>query len=206
GQNYYPYTPLVYPHPLVTAQDGGGGGSTTPILSVSVPSVDIEVPQGSTTNLTITVRNIGAGTLSGSASLSAINPFSISGSGTTYSLAAGASTSFTLSYAQSTTSVASSATLSLTGGGGATVALNGGLPKTYIECLGDSLTRGGSSTTPDFVPGGYRLRLYQLLTNAMVNVVFTGTATDNGAAGLPYPQHDGYGGFEIGDIAASYPT
>lgn len=26
AQVHYPYTPLVYPHPLVTAQDGGGGG------------------------------------------------------------------------------------------------------------------------------------------------------------------------------------
>jgi hypothetical protein len=26
AQAYYPYTPLTYPHPLVTAQDGGGGG------------------------------------------------------------------------------------------------------------------------------------------------------------------------------------
>ena len=25
-QKYYPYKPLVYPHPLVTAQEGGSGG------------------------------------------------------------------------------------------------------------------------------------------------------------------------------------
>lgn len=30
ANHHYPYTPLAYPHPLVTAQDGGGGAPTAP--------------------------------------------------------------------------------------------------------------------------------------------------------------------------------
>jgi len=56
------------------------------------------------------------------------------------------------------------------------------------------------------VPGGYRLGLYQLLTNAGINAVLVGTSIANSAPGLAYPQHDGFGGYEIGDIAASYQT
>lgn len=33
GQTFFPYTPLVYPHPLVTAQDGTGAGSPS-VVSV----------------------------------------------------------------------------------------------------------------------------------------------------------------------------
>lgn len=36
--NFYPYTPLVYPHPLVTAQDGGGGDVTAPTCAITSPT------------------------------------------------------------------------------------------------------------------------------------------------------------------------
>jgi lysophospholipase L1-like esterase len=198
--NFYPYTPMAYPHPLVS----GVSGNTNPIISVSPSSVDITLDKGQTTNITFTVQNIGSNTLSGSASLSVTGPFTISGSGTTYNLAAGAKTNFTLSYVQGV-AWSSSATLTLTGGGGASIALLGGLPKVYIECVGDSLTRGGASTGTNLIAGGYRLPLYQLLTNAGVNVVFTGSFSNNSAAGLPYPLHDGVGGATIRDIASAYP-
>lgn len=50
-QAYYPYTPLTYPHPLVTAQDGSGG------------SYDPQPPAGTnTTNgITVRVKNVRAG-------------------------------------------------------------------------------------------------------------------------------------------------
>lgn len=46
-QTYYPYTPLVYPHPLVTAQDGGGAPDTTAptLASATIPAA------GATINL-----------------------------------------------------------------------------------------------------------------------------------------------------------
>jgi hypothetical protein len=177
------------------------------IISVTPTMVDLTLNSGQTTNISITIKNVGSNTLAGSVSLSVTNPFTISGSGIFYQLAATKTTNITLIYSQVAGGcVASSANLIFTGGGGATVPLLGGLPKLYVECLGDSLTYGGSSSTTNFVPGGYRLGLYQLLTNAGINAVLVGTSIANSAPGLAYPQHDGFGGYEIGDIAASYQT
>src|SRR5713101_7644123 len=61
-------------------------------------------------------------------------------------------------------------------------------PPIRILPLGDSITYGYD------VPGGYRLPLYQVLTNAGYNVDFTGTQTGNGAADLPDPDHEGHPG------------
>src|SRR6185295_18895699 len=55
------------------------------------------------------------------------------------------------------------------------------------------------------VSGGYRLPLYQLLTNGGYNVDFTGTQTDNGAADLPDPDHEGHSGWTIRGINAIAP-
>jgi len=195
------YTPFTYPHPLSTGQQQV---STNPVTQVSPTSLVYEVPVGSSSSQTVSIHNAGQGTLTGTASLttgSSPSPWSIIGP-TKYTNNA----SITIGYSP-TTSGDSTATLTLTdNGGGATVSLLGTLPKVYIECVGDSLTRGGASTTANFVPGGYRLPLYQILTNQGINAAFTGSTNDNSAAGLPYPQHDGYGGYEIGDIASSYPT
>src|SRR5713226_8444984 len=69
-------------------------------------------------------------------------------------------------------------------------------PPIRILPLGDSITYGYA------VPGGYRLPLYQLLTNAGYNVDFTGTQTDNGAPALPDPDHEGHSGWTIRGINA----
>src|SRR5258705_5620132 len=67
-------------------------------------------------------------------------------------------------------------------------------PPVRILPLGDSITYGYP------VPGGYRLPLYQLLTNAGYNVDFTGTQTDNGAPDFPDPNHEGQPGWTIRGI------
>lgn len=198
--NFYPYTRLTYPHPLVTYWDG----SDNPTISVTPTSVDVTAAQGGATNVTITVMNTGGGTLTGVAALAVTNPWTISGAGTSYSLGAGLSTTFTLTF--SSTNVYSQGTLTFTGGGGTSVPLLGGYTKTYVQPLGDSLTRGGSSTGPNFVLGGYRDVLYTLLTNRGVNCVYVGNTSSNAGTVNPYPLHDGYGGIEVGELATNYST
>ena len=65
---------------------------------------------------------------------------------------------------------------------------------TRILPLGDSITYGSP------VAGGYRARLYQLLTTAGYNVDFVGTQTANGVAGLPDSDHEGHGGWRIDQL------
>jgi lysophospholipase L1-like esterase len=69
-------------------------------------------------------------------------------------------------------------------------------PPVRILPLGDSITYGYP------VAGGYRLPLYQLLTNAGYTVDFTGTQTNNRAPGLPDPDHEGHPGWTIRQINA----
>src|SRR5260370_31146020 len=69
-------------------------------------------------------------------------------------------------------------------------------PPIRILPLGDSITYGYP------VSGGYRLPLYQLLTNADYGVDFTGTQTGNGAVDLPDPDHEGHPGWTIRGINA----
>ena len=69
-------------------------------------------------------------------------------------------------------------------------------PVTRIMPLGDSITQGT-------VPGGYRARLWQLLTNAGFKVDFVGTLSNNTAATLPDPQHEGHSGWMIDQIDAN---
>ena len=65
-----------------------------------------------------------------------------------------------------------------------------------IMPLGDSITWG----YPDAAnTGGYRLPLYQLLTNASIAMDFVGTQVSL-APGLPYPNHEGHSGFRIDQI------
>ncbi len=63
-----------------------------------------------------------------------------------------------------------------------------------IMPLGDSITFGSS------VPGGYRNRLYQLLTTAGYNIDFVGLQTGNGVATLPDSDHQGIGGWRIDQV------
>ena len=65
-----------------------------------------------------------------------------------------------------------------------------------IEPLGDSITWG--YPTADTV-GGYRLTLYQLLTNASIAMDFVGTQVSS-APGLLYPNHEGHSGDRIDQI------
>ena len=98
---------------------------------VATPGPDIEVTPtslsfgpvsvGSTDDLTVTVRNTGVGTLTGSASTSA--PFSVVGTAS-YSLAANQTATITVRFSP-TASGAASRSLTLTGGGGASVSLSG---------------------------------------------------------------------------------
>ena len=72
-------------------------------------------------------------------------------------------------------------------------------PIIRVMPLGDSLTDSY------VVPGGYRAPLYQLVTNAGYNLGFVGTLTDNGVASLPDPDHEGWGGYLIDQIASGFP-
>ena len=69
-----------------------------------------------------------------------------------------------------------------------------------IMPLGDSIT-WGYPDAPD--TGGYRLTLYQLLTNANISMDFVGTQVSP-APGLLYPNHEGHSGFRIDQIDDPY--
>jgi hypothetical protein len=111
---------------------GGGGGSVslggtgvavaTPILNVSPGSLAFgSVTTGYTADLGVTVKNVGGGTLSGTASTAA--PFSVVGTAS-YSLTANQTATITVRFSPTATGTASG-TLTLTGGGGGTVTLSG---------------------------------------------------------------------------------
>ena len=121
GVNYFTSKPagykrLAYPHPLVN------GGGTNPAVSVNPGSLifpSIRVSSSSTQ--TLTVQNIGGGTLTGTASTAA--PFSIVGPAS-YSLGSNASTTINVRYAPTQSGV-HGGTVSLTGNQSATVPLSG---------------------------------------------------------------------------------
>ena len=69
-------------------------------------------------------------------------------------------------------------------------------PPLRIMPLGDSMTVG------DYVPGGYRALLYQMLTNAGYTVVFVGSQTANSATNQISPNHEGHTAYRIEQIDA----
>ena len=69
-----------------------------------------------------------------------------------------------------------------------------------IEPLGDSITWGYPNAP---VTGGYRLTIYQMLTNANVAMDFVGTQVST-APGLLYPNHEGHSGYRIDQIDDPY--
>lgn len=76
-------------------------------------------------------------------------------------------------------------------------------PRIHVLPLGDSITRGDSSTGE--IPGGYRTRLYQLLARNHVAVDFIGSTTINSdAARLPDGDHEGHSGERIDEIGVKY--
>jgi len=70
-------------------------------------------------------------------------------------------------------------------------------PPIRIMPLGDSNTEGFG------VPGGYRSPLQQSLLTAGYNADFVGTLSSNAATMMPDPDHQGLGGFTIGQIDAN---
>jgi hypothetical protein len=99
-----------------------GAASTNPVISVSPASLNFGLVQTNTSkDLTLTVQNTGAGTLSGSASVGA--PFSIVAGGS-YNLTANQSQSVTVRYLP-TVAGSNAATVTFTGGGGATAGVSG---------------------------------------------------------------------------------
>jgi len=73
----------------------------------------------------------------------------------------------------------------------------------HVMPLGDSITEGWAF--PASIPGGYRLPLYQLMTGNGYQIDFVGTLTVNSAPALPYPNHEGHGGYRIDQITSGFP-
>jgi hypothetical protein len=112
------YTPLVYPHPLVSA---GALTPTNPVISISPASLNFgPVPASTSATNTILVQNVGGGILGGTASIA--SPFSIL-SGSAYSLGPGQTLAVKVKYTPATGN--DSGTLMLSGGGGAQVDVTG---------------------------------------------------------------------------------
>jgi VCBS repeat-containing protein len=72
------------------------------------------------------------------------------------------------------------------------------VPPVRIMPLGDSITQGCCSGTT--VQGGYRNKLYQLLTSAGYNVDYVGTQADTANPAIPDWDHQGMGGYRIDQI------
>lgn len=127
---------------------GSAGGSTNPLIYVSPSALDFgPLAVGATTNLALTVRNLGAGTLSGTATVSA--PFSVV-SGASYNVVTGAS--HTVSVRFSPTAVGNhEQVITFTGGGGAVAAASG---VGYIMLPGLSFAADAGVITTPFVASG----------------------------------------------------
>jgi HYDIN/CFA65/VesB-like, Ig-like domain len=99
-----------------------GVPSTNPVISVSTSGLDFgSIAVGSSNQLTFTVQNTGAGTLSGSCSVA--SPFSVV-SGGTYNLASNQSQVVTVLFSPAVVGNFNQ-TLTLSGGGGTSVAVSG---------------------------------------------------------------------------------
>ena len=71
-------------------------------------------------------------------------------------------------------------------------------PPIRIMPLGDSLTKGGNSDTLD--QGGYRNRLFNLLSRAGYNVDYVGTQADTNNPAIPDTSHQGMASYRIDQI------
>jgi hypothetical protein len=121
GQTFYPYVPLVYPHPLVTPGIEGGV-STNPVVNISPTNLVFGVINvNSTIDQSLVLANVGGGTLVGAASIG--SPFSIEGL-SSYALTNGASQMIIVRY--SPTFVGShTGVVTFTGNAGGSVPVNG---------------------------------------------------------------------------------
>lgn len=160
------------------AYEFGGVINTNPVISVLPSSLSFgSIATNTTSDLTFTVQNSGAGTLVGAANVPA--PFSIV-SGGNYSLGLGQSQVVTVRYSPVTSGNANQ-TVTLTGGGGATVAVTGA---TLAVSSGLSFEYYAGTVTAPFVSntsGGY---LSQDLQTGVVGggrVVFNFSITNAGS-------------------------
>jgi hypothetical protein len=120
-QTFYPYTPLVYPHPLVSGQ--GGDPTTNPVIFLSSGTLDYGLMAvDSTSNQIFTVKNAGMGTLTGAVS-GVSSPFSIV-SGGSYSLGSGQTQDVVVGFAPTQTG-SYSQMVTFTGGGDANATVRG---------------------------------------------------------------------------------
>ncbi len=75
-----------------------------------------------------------------------------------------------------------------------------------IYPLGDSITFGYTRAVGNhWFPGGYRAKLYKLLTKAGYTIHFVGSTTGNASPALLHasdPQHEGGPGWRIDEIAS----
>ena len=114
------YTPLVYPHPLISGFVSGP--STNAVISVAPDRLEFGArPIGATHDDIVAVRNLGGGILSGVASVG--EPFSVVRGGA-YSLGSNQSQQVILRFAPKSAGVYSG-TLTFAGGGGALVTVTG---------------------------------------------------------------------------------
>lgn len=184
------YTPFTFPHPLLGSVGVASISITNPATGTyAYPYVtNLSGVASSSTNFTaagVTWTNTGHGT-SGTAS------------GTTNWLVS-SNTLFAgdnVFVVSITDSNASTATANIT-------LRYSTVPTQYIWPLGDSITYGGQDTEP--VPGGYRYPLYVLLTNQnLIDPVYVGNSTENSTNAMPFNNHDGYGGYEIGEMDTNW--
>ena len=149
---------------------------TNPIVSVTPTSLGFgSLPVGTVTNLTVTVRNAGAGTLSGSVSASL--PFSII-SGGTYSLGSNQSQVVTFRYAP-TSAGSHSQSVTFTGGGGTSLGLSG---SAWAPLSGNSFSATAGTITSPFVvnAGGYISQSSETTLAASGRAVYGFTVTNAG--------------------------
>lgn len=104
----------------IGAYEYSAGSGTNPVISVSANTLNFSPIQvGSSQNLTVSVQNVGSGTLAGAATVAA--PFSIV-SGGAYTLGQGQSQTVTIGYSP-TVGGSASQTINFSGGGGARVSV-----------------------------------------------------------------------------------
>ncbi len=79
-------------------------------------------------------------------------------------------------------------------------------PTIRIMPLGDSITRGNNDINyPNGdIPGGYRLKLGNLLEDSSIDFNFVGTRSDNAATGMD-PHHNGNPGWRTDEILSGLP-
>lgn len=121
---------------------GSSGTSAPPLISVTTAPIDFGlVAPGASADRAISVRNVGGGTLTGTATVSA--PYSINGAAS-YALSSAASANIVVRFEPSFAGTFT-ATLALTGGGGAAVPLSG---------LGATAGGGAGIVTPGLASFG----------------------------------------------------